>query len=158
MLHTAFGVSCMKRTSVFEWHKRFKEGRVSVRDAERYGRSKEVNRPELIVQRFRVRVTMLRFKGVQTIHSTRIIHQSASLSFSQTIWPRWASRHVLTLPIVKTLPPVTFLIPLAQRLSLWDNWGDERSCDEGHLHAYTWELQWGLPEVVGTVQQAHCSW
>ena len=27
MLQTAFGVSCMNRTSVFEWHKRFKEGR-----------------------------------------------------------------------------------------------------------------------------------
>ena len=27
MLQTAFGVSCMNRASVFEWHKRFKEGR-----------------------------------------------------------------------------------------------------------------------------------
>ena len=59
MLQTAFGASCMNRASVFEWHKRFKEGRESVRDDERYGRSKEVNRPELIGQR--VRVTMLSF-------------------------------------------------------------------------------------------------
>ena len=59
MLQTAFGASCMNRTSVFEWHKRFKEGRESVRDDERCGRSKEVNTPELIGQR--VRVTMLRF-------------------------------------------------------------------------------------------------
>ena len=35
MLQTAFGASCMNRTSVFEWHKRFKEGRESVRDDER---------------------------------------------------------------------------------------------------------------------------
>ena len=42
------------------------------------------------------------------------------------------------------------VIPLAQRLSLWDNWGDERGCDEGHWHAHTWGLPWGLPEVVGT--------
>ena len=42
-------------------HKRYKEGRESVRDDERCGRSKEVNRPELIGQRVRVRVTMLRF-------------------------------------------------------------------------------------------------
>ena len=28
------------------------------------------------------------------------------------------------------------VIPLAQRLSLWDNWGDERGCDEGHWHAH----------------------
>ena len=61
MLQTAFGASCMNRTSVFEWHKRFKEGRESVSDSERCGRSKEVNRPELIGQRVRVRVTMLRF-------------------------------------------------------------------------------------------------
>ena len=46
-----FGVSCMNRASVFEWHKRFKETRESVRDDERRGRSKEVNTPELIGQR-----------------------------------------------------------------------------------------------------------
>ena len=62
MLQTAFRPSCMNRAaSVFEWHKRFKEDRESVRDDERCGRSKEVNTPELIGQRVRVRVTMLRF-------------------------------------------------------------------------------------------------
>ena len=44
---------------MFEWCKRFKEGRECVRDNERCGRSKEVNTPQLIGQR--VRVTMLRF-------------------------------------------------------------------------------------------------
>ena len=61
MLQTAFWPSCMNRASVFEWHKRFKEGREFVRDDERCGRSKEVRTPELIGQRVRVRVTMLRF-------------------------------------------------------------------------------------------------
>ena len=63
MLQTAFETSCMNRASVFEWHKRFKEARESVRDDVRCGRSKEVNTPELIGQRVRlwVRVTMLRF-------------------------------------------------------------------------------------------------
>ena len=51
----------MNRASVFEWHKRFKEGRESARDDERCGRSKEVNTPELIGQRVRVRLAMLRF-------------------------------------------------------------------------------------------------
>ena len=60
MLQTAFRPSCVNR-AVFEWHKRFKEGRESVRDDERCGRSKEVRTPELIGQRIRVRVTMLRF-------------------------------------------------------------------------------------------------
>ena len=56
MLQTAFGASCMNRASVFEWHKRFKEARASVRDDERCGKSKEVNTPELINQTVRVRV------------------------------------------------------------------------------------------------------
>ena len=51
----------MNRVSVFEWHKKFKEGKESVRDDERCGRSKEVNTPEWIGQTVRVRVTMLRF-------------------------------------------------------------------------------------------------
>ena len=60
ILQTAFRPSCMSRASVFEGHKRFKEGRESVRDDERCGSSKKVNTPELIGQRVRVRVTMLR--------------------------------------------------------------------------------------------------
>ena len=61
MLQITFGPSCMNLASAFEWHKRFKEGRESVSDDERCGRSKEVNTPELIGQRVRLRVTMLRF-------------------------------------------------------------------------------------------------
>ena len=123
MLQTAFGPSCMNRASVFVWHKRFKKGRKSVRDDERHGRCKEVNTPELISQRVRVRVTMLRFYGssgrdsvgrgqhssnrVSGI-STRTMYPSTTPSLSQSIWPRWASRQFLSLPIVETLLPVTF--------------------------------------------------
>ena len=66
----------MNRASVFEWHKRFKEGRESVRDDERCGRSKEVNTPQLIGQRVRVRVS-----GI----SSWTMHQSTTPSLSQTI-------------------------------------------------------------------------
>ena len=97
MLQTAFQLSCMNRASVFEWHKRFKEGRECVRDDERCGRNKEVNTPELIGQR--VSVTMLRFNGVQEDsvgrdqHSSnrvsgispRTMHQSTTPSLSRTI-------------------------------------------------------------------------
>ena len=53
------------------------------------------------------------FKGVQQEipseeASTRTMHQSTTPSLSQTIWPRWASRQFLSLPIVQTLLPVTF--------------------------------------------------
>ena len=61
MLRITFAPSCKNQESVFEWYKRFKEGRESVRDDERCDRSKEVNTPVLIGQRVRVRVTMLRF-------------------------------------------------------------------------------------------------
>ena len=61
MFQTVFRPSCISRVSVFEWHKRFKEGRESVRNDERCRRSKEVRTPELIGQMVRVRVTMLRF-------------------------------------------------------------------------------------------------
>ena len=50
------------------------------------------------------------------------------------------------------------LIPEAYRLSLWDNWGDESGCVEGHWHTHTRGPPWVLPEVVGMVEQVHCSW
>ena len=65
MLQTAFGPSRKNRASVFEWHKRFKEGRESLRDDERCGRSKEVNRSELIGQGLGLGLLCWGFKGVQ---------------------------------------------------------------------------------------------
>ena len=40
--------------------------------------------------------------------STRKMYQSITSSLSQTIWPRWASRQFLTVPIFQSLLPVTF--------------------------------------------------
>ena len=37
--------------------------------------------------------------------------QSTTPSLLQTIWPRWASRQFLTITIVQTLLPVTWLFP-----------------------------------------------
>ena len=50
MLQTAFRPPCKNRASVLEWYKRFKEGRESVRDDERCGRSKKVRTSEFISQ------------------------------------------------------------------------------------------------------------
>ena len=75
-----------------------------------------------------IRATMLRFYGSSARDSvgrcqhssnrvsdisTRTIHQSISPSLSQTIWPGWASRQFLSLPIVQTLLPVTFAYSLS---------------------------------------------
>ena len=76
MLHTAFRPSCMNRASVFEWQKRFKEGRESVRDDEGCGRSNEVRTPQLIGQRVRASVTMLRSEG-----------SSSTLQFGSVAFP-----------------------------------------------------------------------
>ena len=87
MLQTAFQPSCINRTSVFEWHKRFKEGRESVRDDERGGRSKEVRTPELIGQiknfmdkdhRVSIETISAQFDlSVRTVHT--IIHEELKM-------------------------------------------------------------------------------
>ena len=65
MLQTAFGASCMNRASDFKWHKRFKEGRESVRDDERFGRSNEVNTPDWLAKVLGLGLLCWGFKGVQ---------------------------------------------------------------------------------------------
>ena len=65
MLQTAFGPSCMNRASVFEWHKRFKEGRESVRDDERCGRGKEVSNQSWLAKELGLGLQCWGFKGVQ---------------------------------------------------------------------------------------------
>ena len=47
--------------------------------------------------------------------STRTMHQSTTTSLSQIIWPSWASRHFVTVPIVQNLVPVTFGYYLSSR-------------------------------------------
>ena len=122
MRQTAFRPSCVNRASVYEWHKKFKEGSESVRDDVRCGRGKKANIPELIGQRirYRIRVTIRdsvgrgrhssnRVSGI----SSRTMLQSTTPSLLQTIWARWAPRQFLTVPIVQTLLPVTFAYSLS---------------------------------------------
>ena len=172
MFQTVFRPSCMNWASVFEWHKRFKEGRESVRDDERCERSKEVNTPQLIGQRVRVRVTMLRLLGSSGSDSvgrgqhssnrvsgisTRTMHRSTTPSLSQTIWPRWASRQFHTFPIVQTLLPVTFGYSLRSEAVVMRQLRRWKRLWRSHWHAHTRGLPWGLPEAVVTVHQVHCS-
>ena len=60
---------------------------------------------------------------------------------SQTIWPRWASRLFITLPIVQTLLPVTFGYSLSTEAVFMRTIGHERghwhAHKRGHWHAHT---------------------
>ena len=199
MLQTAFGASCMNRASVFEWHKRFKECRETVRDDERCGRSKEFRTPKLIGQiknfmgkdrRVSIETISAQFDvGVGTVHT--IIREGTeyaedlrevcpkgaqrrserkTLSWQQgdsradqfstrSSWCSGDLRWKLDLLLWPRDQETEFQVEacwLSKRVSLWDNWGDERGCDEGHWHAHTRGFPWGLSEVVGTVQ-VHCS-
>ena len=103
MLQTAFRPSCRNWASVFEWHKRFKEGRESVRDDERCERSKEVNTQELIVQR--VRVTMLRLATEKDIN-TRLTMTWTAINKLLVIWKSdLTDFNILTLCYILTLAP-----------------------------------------------------
>ena len=82
-----FWASCMNRASVFEWHKRYKKGRESVRDDERCVRSNEVRTPELIGQiknfmdkdhRVSIETISVQFDvSVGTVHT--IIHEKLKM-------------------------------------------------------------------------------
>ena len=69
-----------------------------------------------VLREFRKRFRQKRpalFKSRSVVFPPRTMHQSTTPSLSQTIWPRWASRQFLSLPIVQTLVPVTFSYSLS---------------------------------------------
>ena len=96
-----------------------------MRDDQRCGRSKEVNKPELIGKTVRVGLGLLCW-GFKVVQEEIPSEEASTLqigsvafppgqctstitpSLSQTIWLRWASRQFLSLPMVWTLFPVTF--------------------------------------------------
>ena len=83
MLQTAFGPSCMNRASVFEWHKRFKESRESVRDDERCWRVRKSIHQSWLAKR--LGLLCWGFKGVQE----EILSEEAStLQIGSVAFPR----------------------------------------------------------------------
>ena len=65
MLQTTFRPPCMNRASVFEWHKRFKEGRESVRDDERCGGVTKSIHQSWLAKGLGLGLLCWGFKGVQ---------------------------------------------------------------------------------------------
>ena len=91
--------------------------------------------------------------------------KSGQWHFHQDIAPVHNSIFVtdyLTQMGIKTVPHPPYCPNLAP-CDCWlfpklrGNWGDERGCDKGHWHAHRRRLVLGLVEVVGTIQQEHCS-
>ena len=140
-----------------------------MRDNERCGRSKGVNTPELISQRVRVGLLCWGFKGVQQeIPSEEASTlQSGSVAFPAGNTPVHDFILVtdyLTKMGIKTAPHPPYSLDVAPcvfwlfpKLTGWRYETTESGCDEGHWHAHTRGLPWSLPEVVGMVQQVHCS-
>ena len=119
----AFRPSCMNGVSVFEWHKRFKAGSLWGHD-ESCGRSKEVNRPELMgqsgrayyVEVLREFMKSFRRKRPGTLQIRSVVFppgqctQSTTPSLLQTIWPRLGIKIVTHPPYFPDLAPCDFCL------------------------------------------------
>jgi hypothetical protein len=56
LLTEAYGEDCMSRTRVFEWHKRFSEGRESMKDDDRPGDGRVVPSGQTVNQQYYIEV------------------------------------------------------------------------------------------------------
>ena len=169
MLQTAFRPSCMNRASAFEWHKRFKEGRESVRDDEKCGIGKEVNTSELIGQTVRVRVTMLRFRK-RFLGKRPALFKSGQWHFHQDnalVHYSILVTDYLTKMDIKTVPhppyspdffPCDLWLFPKLRGCCYEAIEEMKEAVTKVIDTLTKKrLPWGLPEVVGMVQQVDCS-
>ena len=109
---TYFGPSCMNKASVFEWHKRLKEGRESGKSIHQSWLAKRLGL-RLLCWGFKIVQLEIPSEETSTLQIGSVAFPpgqftSPQLHPCQTIWPRWASRQFFPLLIVQTLFPVTF--------------------------------------------------
>ena len=167
MLQTAFGTSCMNRASVFEWHKRFKDGGESVRDNERCGRSKEVNTPVLIGQRVGLtkgdqeKIPREEASTLSNWVSGISVMDNASVHNSILVTDYSTKMGIKTVPQPSYSPdlaPCDFFLFPKLRGCRYETIGEMKEVLTEVIDTLTQEdFQAGHPEVVGTVQQVHCS-
>ena len=159
----------------YKLHKRFKEVRESVRNDERCGRSKEVRTPELGSHWTDSQQGILcwGFKGVQEEISLEVTStfKSSQWHFHQDNAPVHNSILVtdyLTKMGIKTVPRPPYSPDLAP-CDLWlfathkenryETIEEMKEAVMKVIDTFTQEdFDEGLWEVVGTVQQVHCSW
>ena len=167
MLQTAFGASCMNRASVFEWYKRSRKAQSLWGMMRGVGGVRKSIHQSWLVKGLGLGLLYWGFKGVQEEipleEASTLQIGSVAFPWGQCSSPQLHPCHRLfdqdghqesSSASLKSRPCSLWhlVIPQAQRLLLWDNWGDERGCDKGHWHAHTRELPWGLADVVGMVQ------
>ena len=125
MLQAAFGASCMNRASAFEWHKRFKEGKESVREMRGVGGVRKSIHQSWLAKGLGLRLLCWGFKGVQEEIPSE---EASTLQIGSVAFPpgQWNSLqlhpchrlfdqdgHQHSLPIVQTLLSVTSGYPLS---------------------------------------------
>ena len=169
ILQTAFGASCMNRTSVFEWHK---EGKESVRDNERSGGSKEVNTPKLIAKGLGLGLLCWGFKGVQERFRRKrpAVFKSGQWHFLEDNAPVYNSilvtdylikmgfKTVSQPPYSRDLAPCDFCLFPKLRGCRYEAIEERNEAVTKVIDTLTQEdFHGGLPEVVGTVEQVHGS-
>ena len=167
MLQTAFGASCMNRASVFEWHKRFKEGMMRG-----VGEVRKSIDQSWLAKGLGLGILCWGFKGVQedipreeasTLQIGSVAFPPRQCTsqqrhpfprlFDQDGHQHSSSPH----PYSPDVAPCDFWLFPKLRGCRYETIEEMKGCDEGRWHAYTRGLPRGLEEVVGTVQQVHCS-
>ena len=134
----------MNRASVFEWHKRLKEARESVRYDERCRRSKEIRTPELIGQRV-LREFKKRFRRKRPA-----LFKSCQWHFHQDNVPVYNSIFItdyLTKMGIKTVPHR----PYSPDLALCDFWLFPKL--RGCRYETTEEMKEAVTKVIDTLIQ-----
>ena len=137
MLQTAFRPSYMNRASVFEWHKRFKEGRESVRNERCGGGVRKSTDQSWLAKGLGLGLLCWGFKGAQEEIPWKEVStlQIGSFPAEQCTSPQLHPCHWLfeqdghqdsSSSFLYSRPCSLWLLVIlkAQRLSLWDNWGD----------------------------------
>ena len=168
MLQTVFRLSFIKRALAFEWHRRFKEGRDQWGMMWGVGGVKKSIHQSGLAKGLGLGLLCWGFKEVQ---QEITLEEDSNLQIGSVEFPPGQCTSLQLYPYRRLFdkdenqdsshPPYSpNLAPCAfwlfHKLSLWNNWGDERGCDESHCHAQTSSLIWGLLRIVGTVPQVHC--
>ncbi|EGI62516.1 FLJ37770-like protein [Acromyrmex echinatior] len=81
-MQQVYGSQCLGRTAVFEWHKRFLEGRETLQDDKKSGRPILVRTPEIEKVHSATNMCMVRIVSLLIFKASSIIFSDALRSFA----------------------------------------------------------------------------